>query len=217
MKQLQEWKWLERLSPDMAGFSLVNEFLQCDTQYRIFTYQHRERQRSFSVLYDQATKEYLVRCVVGLTEYVDINFIVSELQGLEKVLEERLERTITQLARFDETTLCTAFREKQILPWAYGRTLPPTIAGFSLYIQPEEPFRALNGSYILIDYSDFAAESGLIVYYNIYRDEFFGELRVHRTPMMINTFDAKTVPELESKLHSSLEQTLTDLRIKISK
>ena len=216
VQRLQEWKWLNTLPADIEGFSLVNELMQCDTQYRIFTYQQVERQRSFSVLYDQATKEYLVRVVVGLTEYVDISFIVADLVKLEAVLQQRMEPTIHRLANFNENSLCTVFREKNILQWPYAKSLPAKIAGFSLYIAPYEPLKTLNGSYIIIDYTDFVAESSFLVYYNIYRDEFFGELRIRRAPQMINSFDSKTLPNLEQCLITHLKPTLENLRKHLS-
>ena len=111
---LQEWEWLTSLPAEISGFTLINQLTQCDNQYRVFTYQHGEKQRSFSVLYDQATKEYLARVIVGLNEYVDINFIIADLPSLEVILQERLECTVRRLAEFDETTLCTIFREKKI-------------------------------------------------------------------------------------------------------
>ena len=209
---LQEWEWLATLPADISGFTLVNQLTQCDNQYRIFTYQHGEKQRSFSVLYDQATKEYLARVIVGLNEYVDINFIAADLLGLEMILQERMEYTIRRLAEFDETTLCTIFREKKITEWVYGRQLPTVIEGFSLYIAPFQPVKVLNGSYIIIDYTDFIAESSLLVYYNIYRDEFFGELRIRRTPQVISTFDTKKINDLELQLRDHLEPTVKKLR-----
>jgi hypothetical protein len=58
-------------------------------------------------------------------------------------------------------------------------------------------------------------ESNLIIYYNIYRDEFFGEIRIHRIPQMAAAFDAHTLPELEAKLNTHLEQTLKDMRLQL--
>ena len=81
-----------------------------------------------------------------------------------------------------------------------------------MYIAPSQPLKVLNGSYIIIDYTDFTAESSLLVYYNIYRDEFFGEMRVRRTPQVINTFDTKKISDLELQLRDYLEPTVKKLR-----
>jgi len=210
--QLKEWDFLKTLEPEVEGFALTTELMQCDSQYRIFTYHNAERYRSFSVLYDQATKEFLARVVIGLTEICDISFIIADLRGLEQLLKIKMYKTIQELAAFDDNTLCSLFREKKITEWSFGAQLPRQLAGFELYIAPLQPVKALNGSYIIIDYSDFTVDSNLLIYYNIYRDEFFGELRVRRTPKVINTFDSKQLNELEECLKTHLERILTDLR-----
>jgi hypothetical protein len=214
--QLKEWSFLQNLEPEFAGFMLTTELMQCDSQYRIFTYHSAAKYRSFSVLYDEATKEFLVRVVVGLTEMCDISFIIGDLAGLEQLLNLRMKETIQRLAAFDETTLCSIFREKKITDWSFGAQLPQRLAGFDLYIAPLQPVKSLNGSYIIIDYSDFSVESNLLIYYNIYRDEFFGELRVRRTPRVISTFDTKQLSELEQCLKEHLERILTELRLELT-
>ena len=216
VEQLQDWPWLNTLSDDIAGFRLVRELMQCGSQYRVFTYRHDERQRSFSVMYDQATKEFLARVVVGLTQFNDINFIVPDINRLQKVLADRMAHTVQRLAVFDVASVCSVCRGKNILDWDFARLLPPQVAGFSLYITPSEPVKVLNGSYIIIDYSDFEAESNLMVYYNIYRDEFFGEMNIRRTPHMAGGFDARTIKDLETNLTARLEDTLTGLRRRLS-
>ncbi|WP_333595404.1 hypothetical protein [Anaerospora hongkongensis] len=216
IEQLKEWSYLQTLEQEFAGFTLTTELMQCESQYRIFTYHNSGSYRSFSVLYDEATKEFLARVVIGLTEMCDISFIVSDLNGLEQLLNVRMKETIRQLASFDPITLCSSFREKKITEWAFGAQLPQQVAGFALYITPLKPVKSLNGSYIIIDYSDFSVDSNLLIYYNIYRDEFFGELRVRRTPRVISTFDTKQLSELEQCLKTHLEKTLTELRLELT-
>lgn len=216
MEQLRDWPWLATLPDDIAGFRLVRELMQCGSQYRVFTYGNIERQRSFSVLYDQGTKEFLARVVVGLTQFNDINFIIPDINRLEKVLANRMASTIQRLSVFDTSSVCSVYRDKNILDWDFARLLPPQVAGFSLYITPSEPVKVLNGSYIIIDYSDFAAESNLMIYYNIYRDEFFGEMNIRRTPHMAGGFDARTIKDLEANLTARLEDTLMGLRMRLS-
>ena len=69
-----------------------------------------------------------------------------------------------------------------------------------------------NGSYIIIDYSDFALESNFIVSYNIFRDEFFGEARIHRIPDVSYAFDARELDELAQKLEQRLPARLREIR-----
>jgi hypothetical protein len=105
--------------------------------------------------------------------------------------------------------------DKKIVEWNYKDKLKQEIAGFTLYIKSDEPVKVINGSYIIIDYSDFATESNLIIYYNVFRDEFFGEIRIRRTPQMISAFDTSDLSELAAKLDEKLAETLEQVREQI--
>lgn len=215
VEQVASWEYLQQLPRELFGFTLINELMTCGSQYRIFTYNKPQARRSFSGLYDAATKDFLVRIVVGLTEFCDISFITPDFSTFEKLLAERMPKKLQQLATFDPASVCTQIAGKKVLEWSYGTKLPPELAGFALFITPDKPIRALNGSYVIIDYSDFAAESNLTVNYNIFRDEFYGEIRLKRVPIMITDLDARTLPDLEKKLTANLLPTLEDLRSKL--
>lgn len=216
VEQVTAWGFLKKIPQEIYGFTLINELMTCGSQYRIFTYNNQQARRSFTGLYDDATKDFLVRIAIGLTEFCDISFFTQDLTAFEKILTERMEKTLQQLAYFDPCSVCSQIKGKKVLEWPYGAKLPEQIAGFTLFISPEKPIKILNGSYVIIDYSDFAAESNLTVNYNIFRDEFFSEIRLKRVPMMTTAFDAKTVPELEVRLNDNLIQTLENVRLKLS-
>lgn len=212
IQQIEEWGYVANLPQRFAEFALHIEMRQCGSQFFIFKYFNEEHYKSFSVLYDAATKDFSARTVIGLSEFCEIAFISENLQKLEAALAERMPKTLENLASFNLQTLESVFLETGILNWSYGKELPHILAGFQLFISPVAPVKVINGSYIVLDYSDFSAESNLIIYYNIYRDEFFGEIRLRRTPQMIADFDAKTLDELEGKLQTSLEATLKNMR-----
>lgn len=213
--EIQEWNFLKTLPAQMHGFQLINELMQCGAQYRIFTYQNSVQHRSFSVLYDSATKDFLVRVVVGLTEYCDIAFITPQLERFEQLLTMNMEKNLLNLACYNKQCLDSIITAKKVAEWDYASELPQEIAGFQLFIRPQEPLKVLNGSYIILDYSDFVAESHLILYYNIYRDEFFGEMRIHRTPKMAGIFDSRELTELAEKLKTHLRSTLEEMRLQL--
>ena len=86
--------------------------------------------------------------------------------------------------------------------------LAKKIGSFELYIDPSHAIEHINGSIILIDYSDFARRDQLIIMYNRLRDEFFGELKVNSVFRTTTSFDGRNVKELEDKLKKNLEPTL---------
>lgn len=214
--QINDWKLLTKLPSEIAGFTLAVELQERGTQYCIFTYQNKEWHKSFSVVYDKATKEFLARAVIGLTEYFDVNFIVGDIDLLEKLLRNRLKDTLTNLAVFNREKLDSIMIDKKILEWPYGKELPEELAGFTLFIKPSEPVRIINGSYVVIDYSDFSNESSLVIYYNIFRDEFFGEERIRRTPQMSAVFDADTLDKLQENIANHLKLVLENMSKQLS-
>lgn len=212
--QVTAWPYLEQLPASHAGLTLSLEMAEDGSQFNIFSYRDDTGQRSLSVLYDQATKDFLVRLVVGLNEFCDVSFISPDLASLETVLAAKLTDALDSLAGSRQYD--SIFRAKKIIEWPYGNELPAEIDGFRLFIAPARPLKTVNGSYAIIDYSDFAAASSFSICYNIYRDEFFGQLRLRRTPQTIGTFDTRDLGELAAKLKQDLQPTLAKLRRSIS-
>lgn len=48
-------------------------------------------------------------------------------------------------------------------------------------------------------------------FYNVYRDEYYGELRAKGIPGIIHQYDAKTIQELEETIKAHLEKDLSEL------
>jgi hypothetical protein len=205
---IRDWQFLQTLPSQLHGFCLSLDLSYDDDIFHIFSYNNTQTRRSFTVVYDPSTKDFLGRVAVGLTEYYDVRYIVTDLAKLEAVLTERMDSTLLQMAQFDKSQLSGVFLAKKVLEWPYGRQLPVKFGKFELFITPQQPLPIINGSYIIIDYSDFSTASNLLILYNIYRDEFFGELRIKRTPHATVLFDAKTLDELEEKLTNNLVDVL---------
>lgn len=209
--ELEQWPFLSELPDTLFGFKLEKHLYQSDSKYYIFRYYNNEIKRSFSVLYDSSTKEFIARIIIGLTEFCDIRYIVGNIEALEKILRSKLESTLNDLAHFNVNTIDCILMEKDVINWPYAQQLPKKIGAFDLFVSPSAPVKIINGSYIILDYSDFANESNFVIYYNIFRDEFFGEMKIKRTPQMTAEFDAKTLDELEEKLKQSLVKTVNNI------
>lgn len=212
---LDDWAYLQSLPAELEGFALRRDMRVDGDQYDIFSYVCEVQRRRFTVYYHEETKEYKARIAVGLTEYCDIDFITDDLAVLEALLRERLAQTLRGLVEFDRAAIDSIVIEKKILEWPFAATLPETVEGFALFIRPSEPLRVINGSYIVIDYSDFAAQSNFIVYYNIFRDEFFGEAKIRRIPEMNYLFDSHQLEELEEKLRAHFLPRLREIRARL--
>ncbi|MCX7781826.1 MAG: hypothetical protein N2491_13150 [Negativicutes bacterium] len=212
VEQILAWPYWDSLPQEIEGFQLAIEKEQRGTQYRLFSYRHGAQRKVFSVYYDAATKEFLARWQIGLLEFCDINFIAPNIAMLQQLLAARLEAALRSAAIFEQSALGSVFLQKKIVEWPFAACLPPAAWGFILCIAPSQPLKTINGSYIIIDYSDFDTRSNLLIYYNIYRDEFYGECVFRGTPRMTSSFDAKTLDELKEKLSVNLEPVLQEMR-----
>lgn len=212
IKEIEAWQYLKELPEEIYGFRLCYEQRAQGDAYVIFSYENPARHRKLLVYYHAETKEYKLKTVIGLTEFCNINFIRADLDKMEAILKEGLEDAVKELAFFQREKLDSIVIDKKILEWDYINRLPETIEGFSRFISPSEPVRIINGSYIILDYCDFENESNFIIYYNIFRDEFFGEARIRMIPEMNYVFDAKELDELEEKMELYFSNRLKEIR-----
>jgi len=214
-EELSAWTFPKQLTATMLNFNLNLSSYNQGTRTILFTYDSPEKRRRFIAFYDEATQDFMVRIVVGLTEYNDVSYIVNNMGAFEKLLKERMEETLHELAVFEAHHLESVCLHTNILSWEYGRALPKNIGRFELFIDPEHPIKVINGSYIVIDYSCFAEETNLLVYYNIYRDEYFGEIRLRQIPELTFELDAKTLKDLQEKLELRLQPILAALESRL--
>ncbi len=215
IEQISQWDYIKHLPKELYGFKLAYEMNTIGDIYFIFSYENKEKHRKMSVYYHAETKEYKVRTQIGLTEFCNIDFITAKLEEFEELLKLRFDHAVKSIAIFDVENLDSIVVDKKILTWKYIDKLPKTIEGFTLFVQPTEPVRCINGSYIVFDYCDFVNESNFIIYYNIFRDEFFGDARINQIPEMTYTFDSRELVDLEDKLDAHLIERLKEIRSRI--
>lgn len=212
IEKVQQWDYYQKLPESVHGFQLNRTIQQQDSKLLIFEYLCPERHRSLYALYDKATKEFMFHTVTGLFAFCDINSIAADLAEFEQALRKSLTATLESLVCLDKDRLGSVFCRKGIFDKEWPSLLPQQAYGFDLFISPQQPVKIVNGSFIIIDYCDFAAESNLTVYYNIYRDEFFAERRIRRLPEILTDFDANSLDVLIDKLSVRLVPALSDLR-----
>ena len=213
--EVSAWEYMKEGPKAWDGFELKLHMAAAGDIYDIYSYENQSRHRKISVYYHDETKEYKLRTAIGLTEFCRIEFIAPGLNALEQILRERFEALLHTMAAFDAETVSCIVQEKQILKWEYVDRLPSELEGFTRFIDPHEPVQVINGSYIIFDYCDFATDSNFIIYYNVFRDEFFGESKICKIPEMNYTFDASELIELEEKLDAYFLPHLKQLRHRI--
>lgn len=213
--QIEEWDYFAELPQELEGFRLTINREIVDGFYRLFTYEDNTIHRKFFVIYNASLGEYHAQEEIGLNLFCQIDYITGDLSELKRMLNEGLATSLRKLRQFPQEELGTIFAEKGIADWDYIPELPESILGFDLFVHPHSSIRIINGSFLILDYTDFVSESNFALYYNIYRDEFFGELRVLKMPKLITEFDATEITELTRKMKEHFIPMLEKVRKEI--
>ncbi len=211
-KETSDWQYMAGLPDEIHGFQLVRLMEINGDMYELFRYSSSAKHRSATAYFHEETKEYKLRVKIGLVEFCRMEYITGSFETFEKLLQNQLIPMLESISRFNESDIGSIVRSKQIMEWEYGKNLPALLEGFELFISPPEPVEITNGSYIIIDYTDFSLESSFNIYYNMFRDEFFGEARIHNIPDVNYVFDSRELDELEVKLNEHLVPRLKEIR-----
>ena len=211
-QETADWQYLEELPADWFGLSYTKLYREVGDTYEFFSYKNEEKHLGLLTYYHQETKEYKLKIQRGLTEFCLMQFITASFQEYEQQLRKNLESAVHDLAIYNPNAISYVTKALKIPEWKYDDILPSELEGFSLFIEPKNIVRVLNGSYIVFDYSDFSINSNFIIYYNEFRCEFFGEARINNIPEMNYVFDSKTLNELEEKLQAHLIDRLREIR-----
>ena len=206
------WEYMQNLPEEWHGFRLQREPVIGKDKYDLYSYVNEGWHKKVIVYFHEETHEYKVRLKIGLIEFARIEFITGKLSVFEELLTSQFEQLLKDTARFNPATLSSIVMDLKLPEWQWGRELPLENEGFELFIKPAEPVKINNGSYIVIDYVDFALESSFTVYYNIYRGEFFSEARIWNIPDVNYDFDSNDLQELEEKLCARMPARLQQVR-----
>ncbi|WP_277288234.1 hypothetical protein [Veillonella montpellierensis] len=202
-----DYAWL----PSTVGdFSLTIDTCIDGDFYRLFHYQNQAGWR-WEALYDKEVEDYTVHIVMPLFSFVDINFIKTKISEFWHILQERMVQEMEGLFISPENRFTYQYREKGLVNWDFSKYLPSSVGPFTCDITPSNAIKMINGSYIIAEYKDSTNKNGLLLFYNVFRDEFFAELRHHNYPEINHDLDADSIAALEVALDTSLITVLREL------
>lgn len=199
-EQVSAWAYLKELPCEREEFLFVADERDDREILGIFNYVCQEKKCRIECFYNKITGDFILRRIFGLNEYNDISFITPKLAIFEILLQEKLFDVINEMSFFANAPVCMSLQRKGITDWEFKEFLPEVLHDFELYITPKTPMRLINGSYIVIDYSNFVSQAQFVVYYNELRSEFYAEKKVKGIVETTNCMDAKNIKELEKKL-----------------
>ena len=199
---------LDELPDEIEGFVLSKGRQVNAAQYDFFRYDRTEEHRAVIGFYDAATTSYKLSVELGVVRFALPSFIYGDLATFGRELRRSLPRVVAELH-------ADALQTQELLPvredlemWTYGTELPEELEGFTLFVRPSAPAELTNGSFLIIDYADFAKGNDVGIYYNCYRNEFFGEYHAAWMPYVSYDFDAGDLTGLEQRLELHLVRYL---------
>lgn len=162
-------------------------------------------------LYDKEVEDYTVHIKMPLFSFVDISFIRADLQSFWSVLQERCEQGLTDMLIEPSHNFTFTYRRRGIPTWDFESCMPQEVEGFIRDIDPAHGIAMINGSFIIGEYRKTDECTGLLLFYNELRDEYFAELRYKNYPEIDHHLDAKHLDELQSVLKEHLGPILQGL------
>lgn len=200
--------FFDKIPAQIQGFTLKKILAEDGDKFNYFTYENISTHRSLTAYFHEETKEYKVRVKLGLTEFCLTNFFTSNFEHFTKTLTAELEHALKNLSAQIDAESDILIADKKFSTWTYGQKLPQNLEGFELFITPKFPVRITNGSYIIINYSDFENNLDFNIFYNVYGDNFSGESQIGGVHHPSYIFDATNLAELEKILVENLSTEL---------
>ena len=204
----KNWDFVKKLPSAVDSFQKSEKGTIDGKILTICSYYDDALKAGVDIIYTSETFDYILVRKIGLNVYRDIRFIYKEKEEFAKKVAEALPQVLKETANPNLVNLGEMVKDHKILTWEYGNSLPETLENFTLYIKPQNAIEYLNGSIILLDYSNFSRQDQFVIYYNRFRNEFFGEVKIGSVFHATKKYDSKTLGKLETLLKTNLPTTL---------
>ncbi|MBR1806420.1 MAG: hypothetical protein IJ774_08565 [Selenomonadaceae bacterium] len=208
--QAAELHFAENLPDEIDGFATKKIFATVDDKFIFFTCADERIHCAATVYFHDETAEFKLSQRIGLTEFCLTNFFTEDFAAFQKLIDAELSDVLKNLRDVRDKPINRFLREKKIDTWTFD--FPATLEGFELFISPDKPVEVTNGSFVLVNYADFAAGSDFVLYYNIYGDVFSAESRIKGASHVSYAFEATELDDLTVKLRENLAAELREIR-----
>lgn len=222
IETLTQWNITSVLPLQVGDFQLSTEYTMIqddgeDVEYDIFRYLNKTNGWSVRALYNPGSGEFSVRTDIGMLEFALIEFITEDWNQFKHTVETRLARIVTDYYVDVSRNFSVMLRQKGLPDVQWDSFLPAEYKGLKRLIRPNEAVRIINGSYMILSYYDAQTQSGLSLMYNVLRDDFFAERRIHNFPNLVHDFDCNEVKMLQRSLEHRLRPVLDDIAADMQK
>ena len=209
--ELQEWEFLQQLPKELEGFTLREGTGIKGNILNIASYVDEANHACVDLIYTGETFDYVVVKNLGLHTFRDDRFFTRDKDKFAEVVLNKLPSLLQDMGKGKAKGMGYESEVMGFKEWSYWKSLPKQIGNFELYITPDCPLEYINGSWIILDYSDFTNGNQLMFLYNSFRNELFAETKKGYLPLTTEEFNANSLEVLSALLKEKLEKTLTAL------
>ena len=209
--ELQEWEFLKQLPKELEGFTLREGTGIKGNILNIASYVDEANHACVDLIYTGETFDYVIVKNLGLHTFRDDRFFTRDKDKFAEVVLNKLPALLQEMGKSKVKQMGYESEVMGFNEWEDWKTLPKQIGNFELYITPDNPLEYINGSWVILDYSDFANGNQLMFLYNSFRNELFAEMKKGYLPLTTEEFNANSLEALSALIKEKLEKTLTAL------
>lgn len=204
------WDIEKELPMDIGDYRLSRLDVQEGRIYEAFAWTNAKNGWQVRAIFDEETMDYMIKMDLGFVVLTEIEVITGDFGKFQDFVrrwtKEAIEKELIHRSHVSRLVENHAFTT-----WDYESALPQRVGAFTRIIEPKESVQGLNGSYIMAVYECKEKNLAALFFYNVYRDEYYGEFQSAGIPIIIHNYDAKEVVTFEKLLKAHLESDLENL------
>ena len=208
---LKDWEFLKHLPKEISGFKLQEGRGIEGNILNLASFVNEEIHCSLDLIYTAETFDYTLVKNIGLHTFRDERFFNRDADKFAEAVLKNLPNVIEKVSRSMNKKLGYESKVMGFDTWNYWKTLPEKIGEYELFVTPDKPLEYINGSWVILDYSDFSKGNQIMFLYNSFRNELFAELKKGFMPLTTDLYNANKLEQLEKLIKQHLQETLNEL------
>ncbi len=217
-ESLANWEFLGQLPQEIEGFVLIPGTGIEGQILNIASYVNEIDHCRLDITYTSETFDYVPVKTVGMHTFRDERYFARDREHFAKEFLQHLPQIIQSMSRHHKHNMPYDAKKLHFEQWQEWKELPLEIEGFEQFISPDNPLEYINGSYIVLDYTNFSNGSQIYFLYNTFRNELFAEIKKEYMPITTDAFnvmpnvpDEKKLVKLQELLNRKLETTIQSI------
>ncbi|MBQ9762995.1 MAG: hypothetical protein IJV92_01415 [Phascolarctobacterium sp.] len=208
---LKDWEFLKHLPKEISGFKLQEGRGIEGNILNLASFVNEEIHCSLDLIYTAETFDYTLVKNIGLHTFRDERFFNRDADKFAEAVLKNLPNVIEKVSRSMNKKLGYESKVMGFDTWNYWKTLPEKIGEYELFVTPDKPLEYINGSWVILDYSNFSKGNQIMFLYNSFRNELFAELKKGFMPLTTDLYNANKLEQLEKLIKQHLQETLNEL------